>query len=104
MTTQISCSMNWVWVTPTIRLKIKTDKTPMRKLVLLLVLGLGFFAAQAQTPTASTKVGFADIEYIMGQMPEAKQIESELKTTETMLKNQIQSKAQEFQKKVADYN
>lgn len=76
----------------------------MRKLVLVVVLGLGFLAAQAQTPTASTKVGFADVDAIFNQMPEAKQIETELKSTQTMLKNQIDTKAQEFQKKLADYN
>lgn len=74
----------------------------MRKLVLVVVLGLGMFAAQAQT--ASTKVGFADVDAIFNQMPEAKQIESELKSTQTMLKNQIDAKAQDFQKKLADYN
>ena len=74
----------------------------MRKLVLLLVLGLGAFASQAQT--ASSKIGSADIGYIFSQMPEMKQIETELKSTQTQLKNQIDGKYQEFQKKLADYN
>lgn len=73
----------------------------MRKLISLAVLALGFFAVQAQT--ATTKIGFADVDYIFSQMPEFKQVESELKTTQTMLKNQIEGKAQEFQKKLADY-
>lgn len=76
----------------------------MRKLVLLAVLGLGFFATQAQTQTASgSKIGYADVDYIFSQMPEAKQIDTELKSTQAMLKNQIDSKAQEFQKKYTDY-
>ena len=74
----------------------------MRKLVLLLVLGLGAFASQAQT--ASSKIGSADIGYIFSQLPEMKQIETELKSTQTQLKNQIDGKYQEFQKKLADYN
>ncbi len=74
----------------------------MRKLVSLAVLALGFFAAHAQT--ATTKVGFADVDYIFSQMPEAKQIEAELKTTQTKLKEQIDAKAQEFQRKLQDYN
>lgn len=74
----------------------------MRKLISLAVLALGFLAAQAQT--ATTKIGFADVDYIFTQMPEAKQVESELKTTQTMLKNQIEGKAQEFQKKYQEYN
>jgi len=74
----------------------------MRKLVLLLVLGLGTFVSQAQT--ASSKIGSADIGYIFSQLPEMKQIETELKSTQTQLKNQIDGKYQEFQKKLADYN
>ena len=75
----------------------------MRKLVLLFVLAAGMFTAHAQTPTASSKIGFADVDYIFSQMPEAKQIDTELKSTQTQLKNQIDSKSQEFQKKLADY-
>ena len=76
----------------------------MRKLVSFVVLSIGFIAAHAQTQPAATKIGFADVDYIFSQMPEAKQVETELKTTENMLKNQIQAKAQDFQKKVQDYN
>jgi outer membrane protein len=76
----------------------------MRKLIYLVVLGFGFFTAQAQSQPAATKIGFADVDYIFSQMPEAKQVEAELKSTESMLKNQIQAKAADFQKKVQDYN
>jgi outer membrane protein len=75
----------------------------MRKLVTLFVLSLGFFAAQAQT-APSTKIGFADVDYIFTQMPEAKQVEAELKSTQTMLQNQISNKQKEFQQKVEVYN
>jgi outer membrane protein len=75
----------------------------MRKLVSIVVLTIGFFAAQAQTQPAASKIGFADVDYIFNQMPEAKQVEADLKTTENMLKSQIQTKAQDFQKKVQDY-
>jgi outer membrane protein len=76
----------------------------MRKLISLAVLALCFFAAHAQTATTTTKVGFADVEYIISQMPEAKQADADLKSTQTQLKNQIDAKAQEFQKKLQDYN
>lgn len=75
----------------------------MRKLVLLFVFALGFITTQAQNPTASSKIGYADVDYIFSQMPEAKQIETELKSTQTQLKNRIDAKTQEFQKKLADY-
>src|SRR5688500_15035269 len=75
----------------------------MRKLALLFVLAVGTITTQAQTASASSKIGFADVDYIFSQMPEAKQIETELKSTETQLKTQIDTKVQEFQKKLADY-
>ena len=74
----------------------------MRKLVLFLVLGLGAHLSQAQT--ASTKIGYADVDYIFSQLPESKAIEAELKSTQAQLKNQIDAKYAEFQKKLADYN
>ncbi|MBL0741788.1 OmpH family outer membrane protein [Chryseolinea lacunae] len=72
----------------------------MRKLVLFVVLGLASFVSQAQAPV---KVGYADVDYIFSQLPEAKQIDQELKSLQTQLKNQMDTKTQEFQKKVADY-
>jgi len=72
----------------------------MRKLVLLAVFGLITFASQAQT---ATKVGYADVDYIFSQMPEAKQIEAELKSMEAQLKGQIEAKIKKFQTELADY-
>lgn len=74
----------------------------MRKLVLLAVLGMLAIGSHAQTESA--KIGYADVDYIFSQMPESKQIDSELKSLQTQLKNQIDSKYQEFQKKLQDYN
>ena len=73
----------------------------MRKLVLLAVFGLATFLSYAQT--TQTKIGYADVDYIFSQLPEAKQIDTELKSTQAQLKNQIDTKYQEFQKKLADY-
>lgn len=74
----------------------------MRKIVFLVALVVASITSFAQTQ-ASAKIGYADVDYIFSQMPEAKQIETELKSTQTQLKNQIDAKAQEFQKKLADY-
>jgi len=73
----------------------------MRKLVLLAVMGLLAFVSHAQT--AAVKVGYADVDYIFSQMPEQKQIDTELKSLQTQLKNQIDAKYQEYQKKLGDY-
>lgn len=78
----------------------------MKKLTLLalgLILACSISTVQAQTTPAAQKIGYADVEYIFSQMPEAKQIESELKVTETQLANQINAKTQELQKKYEDY-
>lgn len=71
----------------------------MRKVALLAVLGLVSFFSQAQT-----KIGYADVDYIFSQMPESKQIDTDLKSLQNQLRNNIEAKANEFQKKLADYN
>jgi outer membrane protein len=70
----------------------------MKKLLFLVVLGCFSIAVQAQT-----RVGYANVDYIFGAMPEAKQIEAELKTLQTQLKNQIDAKIQKFQKELSEY-
>ena len=45
------------------------------------------------------KIGYANVEFILSQLPEAKEIESEYKTYEQQLSNQLQSKIDEFQQK-----
>jgi outer membrane protein len=74
----------------------------MRKLVLFAMLGMVAFVSHAQTPP--TKVGSVDVDYVLNQMPEAKQMEADLKSLQTQLKAQIDTKYQDFQKKLADYN
>jgi outer membrane protein len=57
-------------------------------------------AAFAQT---TMKIGYADVDYILSQMPEAKQVESELQAHNTQLQNQLQAKYQEYQQKLQVY-
>ena len=75
----------------------------MRKFILLIALGFGSLFLQAQTE-APVKIGYADVGYIFTQMPEFKQVDVELKSTQNMLKTQIENKAKEFQTKLQDYN
>jgi outer membrane protein len=72
--------------------------TVMRKFVFLVILGFASFLSHAQT-----KVGYADVDYIFSQMPEAKQIDTDLKSLQAQLKTQIESKNAEFQKKYQEY-
>ena len=73
----------------------------MKKLFFVLVFGLTAMVTNAQT--APLKIGYADVEYIFSQMPEAKQIDTELQTLQGQLKKQYDTKVQEFQKKLQEY-
>ena len=49
------------------------------------------------------KIGYTNADYILSLLPEAKQIDAELKAYEKQLQNQIQAKYKDLQAKVADY-
>ncbi|UYZ61842.1 OmpH family outer membrane protein [Hymenobacter weizhouensis] len=59
-------------------------------------------ASMAQT-AAPLKIGYTSVEYVLSQMPESKQIESQLKDYSTQLKNQLDAKANEFRTKGEAY-
>ncbi len=61
------------------------------------------FASFAQGNNQPLKFGYTNVEYILLQLPESKQIESELKTHSTQLENQLQAKYTEYQTKVDAY-
>jgi len=56
------------------------------------------FACYAQQPVTQ-KIGYADWDYIFAQMPEFKQIDSELKAHRTQLESQMEAKQKDFQTK-----
>ncbi len=63
------------------------------------------FGSFAQTNTAPAgKVGYASMEYIISKLPEMKEIESDMKSTQEQLRKQIQAKSEEVRKKYADFN
>ncbi|MDO7853922.1 OmpH family outer membrane protein [Hymenobacter sp. CA1UV-4] len=57
-------------------------------------------SAQAQAPL---KIGYTDVQYVLAQMPESKQIESDLKAYNSQLENQLKSKTSELETKYKDY-
>lgn len=57
-------------------------------------------AAQAQAPL---KIAYTSVQYVLSQMPESKQIESELKTYSGQLEAQLKSKTTDFEAKVKKY-
>ncbi len=52
---------------------------------------------------ARQKVGFAEAEYIMSQLPEFKKLETELSTHYSRLENEMKAKNDEFQTKLKSY-
>ncbi|MCC9168663.1 OmpH family outer membrane protein [Pontibacter harenae] len=61
------------------------------------------FASFAQTEGQPVKIGYTNVEYILLQLPESRQIESELKTTSTQLENQLKNKYAEYEAKLKAY-
>ncbi|MDO7874994.1 OmpH family outer membrane protein [Hymenobacter sp. ASUV-10] len=57
-------------------------------------------SAQAQAPL---KIGYTSVEYVLSQMPESKQIESDLKAYNSQLEAQLKSKYTEYQTKGEAY-
>lgn len=58
--------------------------------------------SMAQT-AAPLKIGYTSVQYVLSQMPESKQIESQLKDYSTQLKSQLDTKSNEFRTKVEAY-
>lgn len=70
---------------------------------LLLALVAVFITGVSVSAQTAMKIGYADVDYILSQMPEAKQVESDLQALNTQLQNQLQAKVQEFQQKMQTY-
>ncbi len=57
------------------------------------------FASFGQAP----KIGYTNLDYILSQLPEAKQVESDLQTYEKQLQTQLQTKYADYEKKLKEY-
>lgn len=71
-----------------------------RVLIVIVTLVACGYTVSAQD---NLKIGYTNADYILSLLPEAKQIDAELKAYEKQLQNQIQAKYQDLQTKVADY-
>jgi len=49
------------------------------------------------------KLGYADTDYILSQLPDAKRVDSELKTYGAQLEAQLKAKSDEYERKLKDY-
>ena len=64
---------------------------------------LTFATSTAALAQAPLKIGYTSVEYVLSQMPESKQIESQLKTYSSQLENQLKSKYSDYQTKAEAY-
>ncbi|WP_324672479.1 OmpH family outer membrane protein [Hymenobacter sp. GOD-10R] len=64
---------------------------------------LTFATSTAALAQAPLKIGYTSVEYVLSQMPESKQIESQLKTYSGQLENQLKSKYSDYQTKADAY-
>ena len=67
------------------------------------LLAAGTLAATSAQAQAPLKIGYTDVQYVLAQMPESKQIESELKTYNGQLEAQLKSKTGELETKYKSY-
>ena len=67
-------------------------------LAMSLVFGMAILPAKAQV-----KIGFINADYILSQMPEAKQVEEDLKNTQEQYETLYQGKVKDFQDKLAAF-
>ena len=67
------------------------------------LLVVGSFFAPAAHAQAPLKIGYTSVEYVLSQMPERKQIESDLKAYSTQLEAQMKSKQADFETKLKAY-
>lgn len=66
----------------------------------LILFSISFSGLSQNTPI---KIGFTDVGYILTNLPEFKQIESQLKTHNTQLQNQLEAKVKELREKAAKF-
>jgi outer membrane protein len=68
-----------------------------------LIAAVALFASLVSYAQESQKFGYADPEYILKQMPEAKKVETELQAHGAQLESQLKAKATEYETKLTDY-
>jgi outer membrane protein len=69
-----------------------------RFFAILFAMVLAGASAQAQI-----KFGYTNVDYVLSQLPDSKQVESDLKTYRTQLENSLKAKYQDFETKAKDY-
>ena len=78
----------------------------MMKYIFFLVIITAASGVKGQTVPSAVphRVGYANVEYIISQLPEIKEIQTDLQSTQTQLRNQIQARSAEVEKQYNDFN
>ncbi len=69
----------------------------------LVFISFAFTLASLYANAQNVKIGFANTDYIFSQMPDAKSVESDLRSFEKQLSTKINATAQGFQQQVQQY-
>jgi outer membrane protein len=75
----------------------------MRKLVFLVIFCSALVAKAQHADQPIQKIGYAETDYIMSQLPEFKKMDSELQAHYSQLQNEMKLKYDEFQAKLKTY-
>lgn len=75
----------------------------MKKVILTLCMVAMIAVAETQAQTATLKIGYTSADAILGALPEAKKIETDLKAFQGQLVGEGQKMQEELKKKYADY-
>jgi outer membrane protein len=75
----------------------------MKKIGLLFALAASI-VSHAQNNEVAQKVGYANMEYIIGQLPDMKAIDTDLKSTQAQFRKEIEARSQKLQKEYTDFN
>ncbi|WP_205500528.1 OmpH family outer membrane protein [Rufibacter psychrotolerans] len=75
----------------------------MNKLKSLLVAAFLLVSVASFAQTGTVKVGYTNANYIISQLPESRQIESDLKAHSSQLEKELQNKYKSYQEKVEAY-
>jgi outer membrane protein len=77
--------------------------TYIMKNKIVIALGLLLFSTSLFAQAQNLKIGYTNVEYILTQLPEYKQIEADLGSYTKQLETQLQSKMTSFQQKYQEY-
>lgn len=75
----------------------------MKKIIFSVLLTAMVATMYSPLMAQTQKIGYTNLDYILGLLPDAKKVESELKTYEEQLQKQLQTKYADYEKKLKEY-